>query len=49
MRESKSPRQQAEEHVDWLLDFIVPIIRKIGIEEFVHGYKHGQEDSKKED
>ena len=39
--EETNPRQLAQEHVEWLIEFIVPIIRRIGIEEFVHGYKHG--------
>jgi len=41
-------RQLAEEHVDWLISFIAPIIRKVGIEEFIHGYKHGQDSMRKE-
>jgi len=41
-------RRLAEEHVDWLISFIAPIIRKVGIEEFTHGYKHGQDAVKKE-
>ena len=41
-------RQLAEEHVEWLIAFIVPIIRRVGIEEFIHGYKHGRDDTKKE-
>ena len=40
--------QLAEEHVEWLITFIVPIIRKVGTDEFVHGYKHGRDDAKKE-
>jgi len=42
-------RQLAEEHVDWLISFIIPIIRKVGIEEFMHGYKHGQDAMIKEE
>ena len=41
-------RGLAEEHVEWLISFLVPIIRKVGVEEFVHGYKHGRDDLKKE-
>ena len=33
--------EMAERHVDWLLDLISPIIRKIAVAEFIHGYKHG--------
>ena len=33
-------REMAEEHVNWFLDIIKPII----IEHMVHGYKHGYED-----
>ena len=42
----KTPRQLAEEHVEWLIDILVPIIRRVGIEEFTHGYKHGQRSRK---
>ena len=35
----------AEDHVDWLLKIIRPLL----IAEFVHGYKHGQEDSKEDE
>ena len=38
----------AEEHVEWLISFIVPLIRRVGIDEFIHGYKHGKSDSEKE-
>jgi len=48
VRTNTEIRQLAEEHVDWLISFIVPIIRKVGIEEFAHGYKHGQDAVKKE-
>jgi len=34
----------AEEHVDWLLDLIRPIL----VEEFKHGYRHGWEDKENE-
>lgn len=30
----------AEQHVDWLLKLLRPLL----IEEFVHGYKHGREE-----
>ena len=29
----------AEDHVDWLLEIMRPLL----VEEFIHGYKHGQE------
>ena len=38
---SSLPRQLAEEHVDWLLRILRPIL----VEEFIHGYKHGVEDN----
>ena len=41
-------KRLAEEHVDWLISCIVPIIRRVGVDEFTHGYKHGQDDMKKE-
>jgi len=41
-------RRLAEAHVEWLISFIVPIIRRIGVEEFMHGYKHGHDAVKKE-
>ena len=41
-------RKLASEHVEWLIDLLIPIIRRIGIEEFLHGYKHGQESQKKD-
>ena len=37
-------RKLAEAHVEWLIDLLIPIIRRIGIEEFTHGYKHCKED-----
>ncbi len=40
-------RQIAEAHVEWLIAFVVPVIRRVGIEEFIHGYKHGVEDNEK--
>jgi len=48
MREQTDIRELAEEHVEWMISFITPIIRKVGIEEFVHGYKHGYDEAKKE-
>ena len=48
MSEETGVRQLAEEHVDWLISFIIPIIHKIGVDEFIHGYKHGGDDAKKE-
>ena len=48
MSEETDVRALASEHVEWLISFLVPIIRKVGIEEFVHGYKHGRDDTKKE-
>jgi len=41
-------RQLAEEHVEWLISFLVPIIRKVGVDEFIHGYKHCAQDIEKE-
>jgi len=41
-------RRLAEEHVEWLISFLIPIIRKVGMEEFIHGYKHGRDAMKKE-
>ena len=41
MSDETEMRQLAEEHVEWLVAFIVPIIRKVGVDEFMHGYKHG--------
>jgi len=41
-------RELAEEHVEWLVSFLIPIIRKVGVEEFVHGYKHGYDAKEKE-
>ena len=38
----------ADDHVEWLINFMVPIIRAFAIEEFKHGYKHGFEDGKRE-
>jgi len=48
MGKNSDIRELAEEHVEWLISFLTPIIRKVGIEEFVHGYKHGYDDRKKE-
>ena len=48
MSDATGERQLAEEHVEWLISLLVPIIRKVGIEEFIHGYKHGRDDTKKE-
>jgi len=48
MSKETDVRELAEEHVEWLISFITPIIRKVGIEEFVHGYKHGKSGLKKE-
>jgi len=48
MSDESNVRQLAEEHVDWLISFITPIVRKVGVEEFIHGYKHGQDSMKKE-
>jgi len=36
--------KKANDHVDWLLDLFANLARPLMIEEFVHGYKHGQED-----
>jgi len=40
-------REQATAHVEWLLEFMYPIIKQFAIHEFIHGYKHGKEDSNK--
>ena len=48
MSKETEVRQLAEEHVEWLISLLILIIRKVGIEEFVHGYKHGRDDLKKE-
>jgi len=39
-------RKLAEAHVEWLIDLLIPIIRRIGIEEFIHGYKHGRREKR---
>lgn len=39
----KSPEELASEHVEWLIRLLIPIIRKVGTENFMHGYKHGKE------
>jgi hypothetical protein len=33
-------RKLAEDHVDWFLEILRPLL----IEHFVHGYKHGRKD-----
>lgn len=38
----KAPSQLAEEHWDWLES----ILRKMFIDAFIHGYKHGKESKK---
>lgn len=38
-------QELADRHVDWLMDMLVPLIKLIAKEEFVHGYKHGLEDA----
>ena len=48
MSEETDVRELANEHVEWLISFIVPMIRRVGIDEFVHGYKHGYDKAKKE-
>jgi hypothetical protein len=35
----KSVRKEAEQHVDWLLKTMRPLL----IEEFIHGHKHGRQ------
>ena len=35
-------QQLAEDHVDWLLELIRPLL----IAQFVHGYKHGKKEAK---
>ena len=44
----KTPEQLAQEHADWMVQLLSPIIHKIAYEEFLHGYKHGQEAKKNE-
>ena len=48
MRDDTGVRQLAEEHVGWLISFLVLIVCKVGIDEFMHGYKHGVQDAEKE-
>ena len=38
------PREQAQEHWDWL----ETLLEKIYVDSFEHGYKHGQHDAKEE-
>jgi len=40
-------RKLASEHVEWLIELLIPIIRRIGIEEFRHGFGHGYEEATK--
>jgi len=44
LTESDIPRLEAVQHVDWLIDLFANLARPLMIEEFIHGYKHGQED-----
>ena len=39
----KTDAQLAKEHADWIVQLLTPIIHHIAYEEFLHGYKHGQE------
>lgn len=39
----QTPRQKAEEHWMWLEG----LLRKVYIDAFIHGYKHGEIDTKK--
>jgi len=43
----KTPEQLAKEHADWetelIQTIIIPIIRKVAYDNFLHGYKHGKE------
>ena len=39
----------AERHVEWLMKVIIPIVRIVATEEFIHGYKHGLEDKESEE
>ena len=41
-------RKLANDHVEWLLDLLIPIIRRIATEEFLHGFKHGEEAQRKD-
>lgn len=38
----------AEDHVEWLISVLIPIIRLIGTEEFIHGYKHCKKEKEKD-
>jgi hypothetical protein len=40
MTEEEKTRKLAEDHVDWFLKTIRPLL----IEQFLHGYKHGRND-----
>jgi len=33
----------AQQHADWMIELLTPIIRHIAYQEFLHGYKHGVE------
>ena len=39
MKEDKTARELATEHWDWL----ETLLRKVYIDAFIHGYKHGEE------
>jgi hypothetical protein len=46
---NKTPRQQAEEHWDWIEQLLATqrlIERQLFIEGFVHGYKHKDKERK---
>lgn len=45
----KTPKQMAEEHWDWLESILelqhrnyMVLLRKVAMDEFVHGFKHGR-------
>jgi len=40
----KTVEELAEEHIEWLINLLIPIIMRIGREEFIHGYKHGRKE-----
>ena len=42
---SEKGKKLAESHADWLFD----LLRKIYVESFEHGYKHGIEEKEKKD
>jgi len=43
----KTVEELADEHVEWLINLLIPIIRRIGKDEFIHGYKHGRKEKRR--